>query len=93
MRPENKAMQKYLADNGVKCRVKYIAEGSLKGTWRLADSKQAWTPYLRTKLIGLEFKGYDGGELHEYSGNGGMFMVFVRVPEYLTRKCFLRVVV
>ena len=76
--PENIRMMEFLAKHGIKCAVKYIWNGSLRGTWRLYGKDQKWTPELMRKLTDLRFKGFDGRELTEYSGNGGVFSVFVR---------------
>ena len=76
--PENIRMMEFLAKHGIKCAVKYIWNGSLRGTWRLYGKDQKWTPELIRKLTDLRFKGFDGRELTEYSGNGGTFSVFVR---------------
>ena len=42
MRIENKKMVEFLNANEVKARVKYIATGSLKGSWRLYEPKTDW---------------------------------------------------
>ena len=76
--PENIRMMEFLAKHGIKCAVKYIWNGSLRGTWRLYGKDQKWTPELMRKLTDLRFKGFDGRQLDEYSGNGGTFSVFVR---------------
>ncbi|MDE2020434.1 MAG: hypothetical protein KGJ13_08875 [Patescibacteria group bacterium] len=76
-RPENQRMQAFLASNGIKATVKYIAAGSLRGCWRLADGKQPWTTGLADKLNLLGFTDFDGQPLGQHSGNGGMFCVFV----------------
>ena len=78
MNPENIRMMAFLTKHGIKCAVKYIWNGSLRGTWRLYGKDQKWTPELMRKLTDLRFKGFDGRELTEYSGNGGAFSVFVR---------------
>ena len=78
VRPENIRMIEFLVKHGIKCQVKYIWNGSLRGTWRLYGKGQAWTPELMRKLTDLRFKGFDGRQLDEYSGNGGAFSVFVR---------------
>jgi hypothetical protein len=78
MRIENVRMKKFLKDNGIDCTPKYMWDGSLKGTWRLYNKDQKWTPELTAKLTSLGFVGLTHEPLHEYSGNGGMFSVFVR---------------
>jgi hypothetical protein len=87
MRTENKTMAEYLARegqlNGVA--VQYITHGSLAGCWRLCmRSKDAgkrfatWTEADAERLNRLGFVGFDGNPLHKFSGNGGMWQVFVR---------------
>jgi len=78
MRPENKRMQKFLEDHGIKATPKYLATGSTKGCWRLYDYGQKWTEELMNALNELGFVSFDGKPLNKYSGNGGMFQVFVR---------------
>lgn len=78
MRDENARMQAFLAKHGIHARVKYIATGSLKGCWRLYDPTTRWTPELAQRLTDLGFADFDGRPLHKYSGNGGVFSVFVR---------------
>jgi len=78
VRPENARMMEFLAKHGIKCQVKYIWNGSLRGTWRLYNKNEKWTPELMKKLTDLRFKGFDRNPLTEYSGNGGVFSVFVR---------------
>ena len=76
MRIENKRMQEFLLTHGIKAKVKYIPDGSLKHTWRLYDPLQKWNNPLREKLHNLGFNGLNG-PLSEYEGNGGVFSVFV----------------
>jgi len=78
MRPENKRMQVFLKQNGIKAIPKYIATGSLTRTWRLYNLKQLWSVELANKLNALGFVDLDGKPLAQYSGNGGLFSVFVR---------------
>ena len=78
MREENTRMQEYLAKHGIHAKVKYIWNGSLKGCWRLYNPSIKWNPELESKLTALGFKGFDGKPLDKYSGNGGLFSVFVR---------------
>ena len=78
MRPENKRMQEYLKREGITCIPKYIPDGSLKHTWRLYNLNQSWSMDLADKLMALGFKGFDNLPLGPYSGNGGIFCVFVR---------------
>ena len=77
MGPENKRMQTFLKQNGINAMPKYIATGSLKRTWRLYNLKQSWSMDLADKLTALGFNGLHG-PLGKYSGNGGLFSVFVR---------------
>ena len=93
MRTENKAMQVFLAKEGLLHGItaKYIREGSLRGTWRLCARTPAriagrtgrlfetWTEQDASTLNRLGFSGFDGRPLHRFSGNGGgMWQVFVR---------------
>uniref|UniRef100_A0A6M3LUX7 Uncharacterized protein n=1 Tax=viral metagenome TaxID=1070528 RepID=A0A6M3LUX7_9ZZZZ len=87
MRPENKRMQEFLRGNGINAVPWYIFKGSMKRTWRLygkngkgsdLSNYQKWTPDLAEKLNGLGFRDYDGKPLGLYSGNGGVFCIFVR---------------
>jgi len=71
-------MQDWLQAHGIKARVKYMAAGSLKGTWRLYDGATLWDDALASRLNGLGFVSYDNKPLSTYSGNGGRFSVFVR---------------
>jgi len=81
MRPENKKMKEFLASHGIACNPKWLKAGSLKRCWRLHDRKQHWTVDLQNKLNSLGFVDFDGSPLSQYSGNGGMFSVFVRGHE------------
>jgi hypothetical protein len=78
MRPENKAMQAFLARNGVRAMPKYIPDGSLRGCWRLYNLDMPWSMEIADKLNGLGFLGFDGAPLSQHSGNGGLFSTFVR---------------
>lgn len=80
MRPENSRMAQFLADNGLPgVRVKYISDGSLKGRWRLYKPNTPWVGTdLPNRLTALGFTDFDGRPLTDYSGNGGVFSVFVR---------------
>jgi hypothetical protein len=78
MRPENKRMTEFLANHGIHARVKYIPNGSLRGCWRLYDGVQLWTQSLQDQLNELGFVGFNNKRLWLYSGNGGVFSVFVR---------------
>ena len=78
LRPENQKMQEFLKSNGIDAKAKYIPNGSLRGTWRLYNPVMKWTPELQNKLANLGFTDFDGRALNPYSGNGGVFSVFVR---------------
>lgn len=78
MRPENKKMQSFLQSHGIKAMPKYINKGSIRGTWRLYNSKTKWSMELADKLNNLCFRDFDGKPLAQFSGNGGLFCVFVR---------------
>ncbi len=90
MKPENKRMQNYLAQYGVKAIPQYIADGSLKGSWRLyglvgktpdgSPIYQNWWDNLELQnmLNTLGFTDIWGKPLTNASGNGGVFSVFVR---------------
>lgn len=78
MKAENKNMRKYLADHGIKCRVKRFESGSMANTWRLFNPDLRWTEEIAEKLESLGFKDFDGKPFCKYSGNGGLFSVFAR---------------
>jgi len=78
MRDENDRMQQWLRAHGINARVKYIRGGSLKGTWRLYEPMTRWSEELAAKLNGLGFTDFNGRPLGQYSGNAGLFSVFVR---------------
>ncbi len=88
MLEHNRKMQAYLASHGIYAIPKRIDSGSLKGTWRLygkigdrdlgTRNFQPQTPELREKLTALGFTDFNGKPLSEFSGNGGLFSVFVR---------------
>ena len=77
MRPENKRMQEFLKNNGIKCHAKWIPDGSLKHTWHLWNTKIQWTSEIWDKLNGLGFHWIDGKPLGEHMGNGGVLSVCV----------------
>lgn len=78
MRPENQKMSDFLAPHFPGIRVKYIATGSLKRTWRLHLPDTKWTEEAAVKLNELGFTSFDRMPLGKFSGNGGTFQVFVR---------------
>jgi len=78
MRPENTRMKRFLEQYGVHCMPKYIYEGSMRGTWRLYNLHEQWTEQLQDMLTSLSFTDFQGKPLGQFSGNGGMFSVFVR---------------
>lgn len=73
-------MKGLLASKGIKATPKYIADGSLRGTWRIYDRNAQWRNNfgLWTKLMALGFTDYSGGPLDKFSGNGGLFSIFAR---------------
>ena len=83
MRPENKRMKAFLERNGIKATPKWLSTGSLKRCWRLYGKGQRWTDSLRLSLHNLGFVDFNNEPLSQYSGNGGMFQVFVRGHEEL----------
>lgn len=88
MRTENAIMQKFLSDNGIKAKAKYIADGSLKNSWRLYNPLTDWynNPELWAKLTSLGFTTFRGEPLGKFEGNGGVFSVFLRfdrTPEFI----------
>jgi hypothetical protein len=99
MRPENAKMQEYLNQHGIKATPKFLREGSLKGTWRLyykargkSHSLENYTKWnenyeLMGKLHALGFRDFDGEPFNDFSGNGGVFSVFARVPKEVTEQC------
>lgn len=88
MRPENKKMQSFLRANGFPNAVpKYLSTGSQKGCWRIYSKwsnlpelmgYERWTMDTARKFTALGFKDFDGRELSEFSGNGGIFQIFAR---------------
>ena len=78
MRIENQRMQDYLAAHGIDAMPWFIWKGTMKGCWRLYNHQQPWSIELAGRLMDLGFTGYDGGPLHQYSGNGGTFQTFVQ---------------
>lgn len=78
MRIENKKMVEFLKANGIKARAKYIATGSLKGTWSLYEPNTDWydNTELQEKLTALGFTNFRGAPLDKFSGNGGRFQIF-----------------
>ena len=79
-------MQSWLRSHGIDCSVRYLWHGSLQGCWRLCrryiggepKPEQRWTIELADRLVRLGFVGFDSKPLGQYSGNGGLFSVFVR---------------
>ncbi len=78
MLEHNKQMQDFLKANGIEAIPKCIPDGSLKRTWRLYNKKMKWSEELASQLNNLGFVDYAGKPLRRFSGNGGMFSVFVR---------------
>lgn len=78
MKAYNKAMKQYLSERGIKAKsVKFIEKGSLKGCWIISNYKQKWTQNLIDRFDIAGFKDFDGKKLGEWSGNGGIFSVYV----------------
>lgn len=78
MLDHNKIIQDFLRKNGIIARVKRIDKGSLSNTWRLYNPNEKWTEELGLKLEDLGFRDFDGKPFNRFSGNGGVFSVFVR---------------
>jgi len=89
LRAENQRMKKFLAEHGINAVPQYIHTGSLKGCWRLYGLEQDgyghWIHQkwfgnyeLQDKLKNLGFTDFDRTPLNDFSGNGGVFSVFVR---------------
>lgn len=77
MLARNKLMKTYLANNGIKAMPKYIADGSMKGTWRIYGDGKWWgNKKLIAKMTAIGFVDFDGNPLSDYSGNGGAFSIF-----------------
>ena len=77
MLAHNKRMKDFLSNHGIKATPKYLNKGSLRGCWRLWGQIK-WDLDLANKLNSLGFVDFDGTPLERFSGNGGMFSVFVR---------------
>lgn len=77
MRPENERMRLFLKSNGFTVTPKYLAHGSMRGCWRFYRPG-SWTQTDANALNALGFSGFDGRPLDLFSGNGGLFCVFVR---------------
>lgn len=71
-------MKDFLKSNGIDATPKYLPDGSLKRCWRLYNIETKWTQELADRLNALGFTDFDGEPLGPFSGNGGMFSVFVR---------------
>ena len=79
MRPENRRMLRFLCDHGAGVsKVKYIAVGSLKGCWSIGEPGLCWTEARAEVFNRLGFTGFDGRPLDKFSGNGGLFSIFIR---------------
>ncbi len=81
MLEHNRKMQAFLASHGIEVLPKYIPDGSLKGTWRLYNKSVKWSIFLANILNSIGFRDYNGKPLGIYSGNGGIFCIFVRGHE------------
>lgn len=73
-------MKNLLAKNGIDAQVKYLDKGSMKGTWRIQNLNVTWygNTELQAKMTELGFLDYSRQPLHDHSGNGGVFQVFVK---------------
>ena len=88
MLPQNKNMTEFLKKNGIiTTKVKLITTGSMKGCWSLYGKDQKWTKELIVKLTELGFRDFQNRPFTEWSGNGGMFSVFVRGHEEMMQPC------
>ena len=79
MLKHNREMQSFLRSHQIEAIPKRIDKGSLRGTWRLYNFNIKWSLELAKKLNDLGFTDFDGKPLGQFSGNGGVFQVFVRV--------------
>ncbi len=85
MKAHNERMKALLEANGIKCRVKLIEKGSMKGQWRFYQPDVMWygNTDLQNKFIELGFKdkyrsAWTGGHgITDHTGNGGSFHVFL----------------
>jgi hypothetical protein len=87
MRPENAKMKAWLREHGIDARPRFITEGSMRGNWIIYGPGQRWTKELIDLFSVLGFVGFDGQPLGPYSGNGGMFSIYV-IPKYDPAKTF-----
>ena len=80
MKIVNQNMKNLLAKNGIDAQVKYLDKGSMKGTWRIQNAKVTWygNKELQAKMTELGFLDYSKAPLNDFSGNGGVFQVFVK---------------
>lgn len=76
-RPEHARMQAWLKEHGIEASVKYFRDGSMRGCWSFYNGAVNWSLELAEKLNGLGFLDYDHKPLGTFSGNGGVFSVFV----------------
>ena len=88
MRSENQKMKQYLKENGIDAIPQYIAQGLLKGTWRIYTPNLIWWGnfQLQEKLTQLGFKSLDGKTLTQYCALGDTFSAFVtfdRTDEFI----------
>ncbi len=78
MLPHNARMMQFLAQHGIEAMPKYIKDGSLKHSWRLYNLDRKWSQELADELNAIGFTNIFGEPLGIYSGNGGLFSVFVK---------------
>jgi hypothetical protein len=87
MRLENKRMQAFLAQAGIKARAMRIHDGSCKQTWRIYNADAKWSQGLADKMNSLGFRWIDSRPLDRNMGNGGIFSVCVRGHDELASPC------
>lgn len=79
MLEQNRNMAAFIQDNlGIKVIPKYFDKGSMRGTWRLYWKGEKWSMEWAEKFNALGFTDCWNKSLGEFSGNGGMFQLFVR---------------
>lgn len=79
-------MQQFLAQHGIDAIPKYIKDGSLRGSWMLYAKDAKWTMELADSLNAIGFTNLWHDPLGQYSGNGGLFSVFVRGHDELLKE-------
>ncbi len=69
-RPENKRMETFLAENGIKAKATYWWKGSMKRTWTIQSRTEKWTDELLNKFTALGFRNWDGQALKFLANSG-----------------------